>query len=42
MEKKFNYKSQFGVIVLCADEQEQQAIYNRLRGEGFNLKIVCV
>ena len=42
MEKKFNYKAQYGVIVLCADEGEQQAIYSRLKDEGFKLKIVCV
>jgi len=42
MEKKFNYKSQYGVIVICADEREQEAVYERLRKEGLILKIVCV
>lgn len=42
MEKKFNYRAQFGVIVICADEKEQEAVYERLRKEGLTLKIVCV
>lgn len=35
-----NYQTQFGVIVLCKDETEQEEIYNRLSAEGFNCKVV--
>ena len=42
MEKKFNYKAQYGVIVVCANEGEQEEVYNRLRGDGLTCKIVCV
>ena len=42
MEKKFNYKAQFGVIVVCDGEREQEAVYERLRKEGLTCKIVCV
>lgn len=34
------YRNQFGVIVICADEKEQARIYEQLRGEGFNCKVV--
>lgn len=39
-ESSFNYKEQYGVIVMCSDEQEQQAIYERLVEEGFECKVV--
>lgn len=38
----FSYKEQFAVIVMCKDETEQEAIYNRLKEEGFKLKVVAV
>lgn len=38
----FNYKEQYGVIVMCKDETEQEEIYNRLIGEGFECKVVAV
>lgn len=38
----FNYKEQYGVIVFCKDEKEQQEIYERLRAEGLTLKVVTV
>jgi hypothetical protein len=33
-------KNQYGVIVMCANEAEQEHIFSRLTGEGFNCKIV--
>ena len=39
---KYTYKPQYGVIVICTDEKEQQAIYERLKAEGLTLKIVSV
>lgn len=41
-EKKFSYKSQYGIIVLCSDEKEQERIYNELLKQGLKLKVVCV
>lgn len=38
----FNYKEQYAVIVICEDEKEQEAIYTRLKSEGYTLKVVAV
>lgn len=40
--KTFNYKSQYGVVVICEDEKEQMKIFERLQKEGLKLKVVCV
>lgn len=34
------YREQYGVIVMCADEAEQERIYNRLSDEGLTCKVV--
>lgn len=36
----FNYKEQYGVIVICKDESEQQEVYERLHSEGYECKVV--
>lgn len=41
-ETNFNYKEQYGVIVMCADESEQEQTYNRLTEEGYSCKVVAV
>lgn len=41
-DSDFNYKEQYGVIVMCASEVEQEKVYNRLVGEGFDCKVVAV
>lgn len=38
----FNYKEQYGVIVMCKNEEEQELIYNRLTSEGYECKVVAV
>ena len=38
----FSYKEQYAVVVICKDEKEQENIYNRLKSEGFKLKVVAV
>lgn len=38
----FSYKEQYAVIVICKDENEQKTIYDRLKEEGFKLKVVAV
>lgn len=40
--KKFNYKEQFGVIVICQSEQEQKEVFEKLKKEGLTLKVVTV
>lgn len=39
-ESNFNYKEQYGVIVMCKSEEEQESVYNRLVDEGFECKVV--
>jgi ParB-like chromosome segregation protein Spo0J len=41
-EPTFNYKEQYGVIVMCKNEVEQEEIYNRLTEEGYECKVVAV
>lgn len=38
----FSYKEQYAVIVICKDEKDQEGIYNRLKKEGYKLKVVAV
>lgn len=38
----FKYQEQYGVIVLCKSEREQQAIFNKLKKQGFTLRVVTV
>jgi hypothetical protein len=39
---KFNYKEQYGVIVICKDEREQKKIFEMLKKKGLTLKVVTV
>lgn len=34
------YKEQYGVIVLCENEKEQEHVYNDLKAHGFNCRVV--
>lgn len=34
------YKEQYGVIVICEDEQHQEAVYNDLREAGYQCRVV--
>lgn len=38
----YTYKPQFGVVIICQDEAEQQTIFEKLSKEGYTLKVVCV
>lgn len=38
----FKYKEQFGVIVLCKDEAEHKEVYERLKAQGYQCKVVRV
>lgn len=41
-EPSFSYKEQYAVTVMCADEADQEAVYERLTAEGYNCRVVCV
>ena len=38
----FNYAEQYGVIVMCSGEKEQEKIYNDLTAEGYKCRVVAV
>lgn len=38
----FKYKPQFGVVVVCKDERDQERTYTRLQRAGYKLKVVTV
>lgn len=40
MAKKFNYKPQYGVIVIVESEKEQIKIFEELKARGLKLKVV--
>lgn len=40
-ESSFNYQEQYGVIVMCDSEQDQEEIYNNLTAEGYTCKVVA-
>lgn len=40
-ESSSNYKEQYGVIVICENEAEQQKVYGRLLAEGLNVRVVA-
>ncbi|WP_202904910.1 hypothetical protein [Marinomonas sp. S3726] len=38
----FKYREQYGVIVICADEKQQESIFNDLKKQGHKCKVVTV
>ena len=38
----FKYQEQYGVIIICANDSEQETLYNRFKKEGFKTKVVTV
>lgn len=41
-ESSYNYSEQYGVIVICDGEQQQEEVYNKLTEEGYTCKVVAV
>ena len=35
------YREQYGVIVMCKDEAEQQCVYEALHADGYSCRVVC-
>lgn len=40
MAKEFLYKQQYGVIVICKNEEEQKKVFEDLQKKGMKLKVV--
>jgi predicted 3-demethylubiquinone-9 3-methyltransferase (glyoxalase superfamily) len=38
----FKYREQYGIIILCKDEKAQEQLFNKLKSEGYKLKVVTV
>lgn len=34
------YREQYGVVVICADEADQQRVYDDLKARGYTLRVV--
>ena len=41
-ESNFNYTEQYGIIVMCENEAQQEEVYNKLTEEGYTCKVVAV
>lgn len=41
-KSEFEYTQQYGVTVILANEAEQEACYNKLRGMGYECRVVTV
>lgn len=41
-EKGFKYRQQYGLVIVCKTEAEQQRLYDRLVKAGHKPKVVCV
>jgi hypothetical protein len=41
-QKEMDYKSQYGVIVMCESESEQERVYTELHDAGYTVKVVSV
>lgn len=41
-ENGFKYRQQFGLVIVCKDEQEQQQRFALLKAQGLTPKVVCV
>jgi len=39
---EFKYKSQYGLLVQCANEEEQKELYELLKSMGLTVKVVVV
>ena len=38
----YKYKPQFGVIIVCEDEQSQRHAFEQLKNGGYKVRVVCV
>lgn len=38
----FKYREQYGVIILCEDARAQERLFNKLKAQGYVLRVVTV
>jgi hypothetical protein len=38
----FTYRELFGIIVLCDNARQQEAIFNKLKEQGYRVRVVAV
>lgn len=41
-ENGFKYRQQYGLVIVCKSEAEQQRLFDRLTKAGHKPKVVCV
>ena len=41
-ENGFKYRQQYGLVIVCKTEAEQQRLFARLTRQGHRPKVVCV
>ena len=41
-KKSYAYKPAYGIVVICNDEAEQIKLFNKLKAQGLQLKVVVV
>lgn len=41
-ENGFKYRQQYGLVIVCKTEADQQRLYGRLVKAGYKPKVVCV
>jgi hypothetical protein len=42
VKKSYAYRPQFGLVIICQDEQEQIKLFNELQSKNLKLKVVTV
>jgi hypothetical protein len=38
----FKYREQYGVIILCENAKVQERLFNKLKAQGYTLRVVTV
>jgi hypothetical protein len=38
----FKYREQYGVIILCDNAKTQENLFNKLKAQGYKLRVVTV
>lgn len=41
-KKSYAYRPAYGLVIVCKDEAEQIELFNRLKAQGLELKVVTV
>jgi hypothetical protein len=41
-KKSYAYKPSYGLVIICKSEAEQIELFNRLKAQGLELKVVTV